>query len=221
MVLPGAAAAPAPVRRPARGDPTAEQAQRAAVREPDDGAAPRGDVASSSDDAVAADQVERGVHGESLRHAVEVEPEPGGTREQPPGEAECPPAPARRRAGRPLLVVRQEGEITVVAGGLDREAERRVDEPAGGRGGAECIADDGREELRDDEYRRGVAIDAVELAPAPEAGENAVPALKEAGDSFSSPSVAPPTTTSTPIARNERGSGNARVDIGSGGGGRD
>jgi hypothetical protein len=182
MVLQLAAAEPAPVRRAARGDTAGEHPQRPAVREADGGLPAGGDVPARSDEAVARHEVKRRIDCERLHDAVQVEQRPGRSREQPAREPDRPPAAGLRRARRPLVADRQRGEVPVVAGRLDSAAERRIDEPVRRRRRGKRVTQDGREEPRDDQRPRVLAVDAVQLAVGPEAREGAVPAIEEALD---------------------------------------
>ena len=73
------------------------------------------------------DQDERVIHRPALDHPVQVETEPDGSSEAATAEPELTPAaglPVARRSR-----VRAElGEVAVVARGLDRLAERRIDQ---------------------------------------------------------------------------------------------
>jgi hypothetical protein len=103
-----------------------------------------GHVATGRDEAVAVQQTECPVDGHGLDDAVEVEPQARRAREHPPGELHGAPVTARCRAEGSIGLERE--EVAVVPGGLDRDAERRVDEAVGTPRSVQRDPNDMREE---------------------------------------------------------------------------
>src|SRR6185437_15268698 len=99
-----AASVPTALGRAAGRDPAGEQLDLAAGREADRRSTAYGDVTTGRDEAVARDQLERGVDCQRLDHAVEIERRSRRPREQPPGETKRPPGAVRRGSRRPLVV---------------------------------------------------------------------------------------------------------------------
>ena len=129
VVLERTRASPAAPVGAARREAAFDELDGIAPRERDRDAAAACEVSAGGDVAVAAEQRERVVDGPGLDDAVEVEPDARRNLEQTAVQADAAEAGRCGGAGRPR-VRRQRGEVAVVSRGLERDAERRVDEPA-------------------------------------------------------------------------------------------
>jgi len=125
LLLP--AAAPAARDDAARCKPAADDADRAAARQADVDSAARGKVAARGDEAAGGEAGDRLVDRERLHDAVQVELQARRPAQDPPVEPHLPQPRGGRRPGR-RPVRGEQGEISVVAGGLEGGAERRIDE---------------------------------------------------------------------------------------------
>ena len=127
---------------------------------------------------VAVEQTESVVDGQGLDDAVQVEPQARRAREQPPGELHGAPVTARS-SGRGRRSASSEREVAVVAGRLDRDAERRVDEAV--RSSARRPAPPERRARRGERPppSRRARVDEPQLALGAEAAEDAVPLVEE------------------------------------------
>ena len=157
-----------PARGAARREPAVAETDRFAAGESDDGRAADAHVAACGDEAVARDQCERLVHGETFDDAVQVE--------VPPGEARIDEAVRRFRSGdRDREHAREErreggrlrhcpigtGQLAVVAKAAERPLPQ-VEELADGiglRGGS--AADDDVDAHRGKSFRRHASGPAV------------------------------------------------------------
>jgi len=172
VVLLFAAAQPAPLRAAARGEAAGDQPHRAAARQLDLQRRVRRHVAAGRDPARPREQPQGFVDRRGLDDAVEVE--------APAYHEHAPVEPDRaggRNAGR--LVARLElVEVPVGARFLERVAQGRHDEPAGGLLGPERRPDHAREERR--HQRRSVRrVDAAQLAAASKAAEGRIADLEQ------------------------------------------
>jgi hypothetical protein len=127
VVLGLATAAPEPVRRAAGRHATVPELEGAAAGEADDRSPTDGDVTARRDETVAGELLQGGVDGETFDDAIEIELRARIAEDERARDANVAPA-SGNAGGRRTLVVRDVGEVAVVACSFDRCAEGRVDE---------------------------------------------------------------------------------------------
>src|SRR5439155_7171939 len=179
MMLELAAAQPAALRAPARGEAAGDELHRAAARDRDRQTATRGEVSTGRDVAVAREERERVVDGHRLYDAVQVEESLRRELHAERGRAHLAPAPPRAGAGRARITSANPLEVVVVAGSLNGSADRRIEHAVRRAGEIERRSERAGERRRDADEPALSRVHAVKFALGPKAAEDAVTLVEE------------------------------------------